>query len=243
VLPPSLLFQTAHGNGPTVRNLRGTLLAQQWRTLRTRLAADDISNARAFAARRHQLSTERQRAVDRLAGLEGQIEGGSRGLGRLRNRGQLDQLQEAALGLAGQVRVLDNELDQVGRRLAGLPDAEHIEQLQATYTALARRIQHAAAQRIDQFKGDDLPGYLTAALGPRPHHGTTKTWDRAATALEAYRLRWSITDPDRTFASAPTDPLQRTDFRATVQTINNARGTILEERHRPAHHLQRGLAR
>jgi hypothetical protein len=78
---------------------------------------------------------------------------------------------------------------------------------------------------------------------PAPHHGTTKTWDRAATALEAYRLRWSITDPDRTFAPAPTDPLQRTDFRATIQTIKDAREAILQERHRPAHHLQRGLAR
>jgi hypothetical protein len=68
-------------------------------------------------------------------------------------------------------------------------------------------------------------------------------WDRAATTLEAYRLRWSITDPDRTFAPGPTDPLQHTDFRAAIETVRNARETIMQERHRAAHHLQRGLIR
>ena len=219
-------------------------LAQQWRELHRRLTDDDITHSRTLGARRSELVSARQHTAPRFERLQRQLDDTGRGLGRVRNRTQTAELRQATTALAEQVAAIDRQIEQIDTELAELPTPIHVRQLTAKHAALTRQLRHAAETRLARHTQDHPPDYLTAALGPRPDERPS-TWDRAAVTLEDYRLRWSITDPDRTFPTPPTDELQHDDFRHTLQTAKDARIQLLTEQHqrqRPAMR-QRGLAR
>ncbi|MEX2503811.1 MAG: hypothetical protein WD378_03110, partial [Egicoccus sp.] len=219
-------------------------LAAQWRELHRRLTNDDdIARSRVLTARRAELVAGRQHTDARMERLQQQLDHAGRGLGRVRNRTQATELGQARAALAEQLAAADRQLGQIDTELAQLPTPEHVHQLTTRHAALTRQLRQAAEGRFARHAGDP-PAYLTAALGPRPDDRTS-TWDRAAVALEDYRLRWSITDPERTFPTPPTDELQRDDFRHALQTVKDARVDLrIQQRERQVPALrQRGLAR
>jgi hypothetical protein len=218
-------------------------LAVQWRALHRRLTDDDIARSRTLGARRSELVAARQHTAARFERLQRRLDDSGRGLGRVRNRAQAADLRQATAQLAEQLGAIDRQIERIDTELAELPTPMHVRQLTAKHAALTRQLRQAAEARLARHD-QDPPAYLSAALGPRPDERAS-AWDRATVALEDYRLRWSITDPDRTFPTPPTDELQRDDFRHALQTAKDARIELLTERHqrqRPALR-QRGLAR
>lgn len=218
-------------------------LAAQWRELRRRLHEPDIARSRILTVRRAELAAGRQHSADRLDHLQVQLEQAGRGLRRVRNRPRAGELRQAATDVSEQLATIDGQLKQLDTELARLPTPAHVRQVATSHAVLSRQLRQIAEARLAQHSGDP-PTYLTAALGPRPHHGAS-IWDRAAVVPEDYRLRWTITDPERTFPAPPIDELQRDDFRQALQTMKDARRDLRtgqRERQVPTVR-QRGLAR
>ena len=140
-----------------------------------------------------QLAIEHEEHTDRLAALDPP----TRRLGRVRDPNADEraflvtalELNERALS---EVRVertrLRRELrdpDQVRSEREGIEAA--IDQLQHDYD----RVRDVLADRLL----DRRPRWLTEALGDRPEHDReSKTWDRAARAIAAFRLDHEVSD-------------------------------------------------
>lgn len=57
-------------------------------------------------------------------------------------------------------------------------------------------------------------------------------------AIEHYRVRWGITDPNRPLGAEPTDPLPSDEHRLAAARVAEARRELLHERT-----AERGLSR
>jgi conjugative relaxase-like TrwC/TraI family protein len=207
-------------------------VAEQWRHLHALLHEPDIARARTLTARRATLARHRQAELEQLDRLQRRIDHATAGLGRITNRHMISDLRHEHDARTAALDRLDRQLRQADAGLARLPEPAYLGQLQRWYAALTQRLRDVATSHLVRH-ADDAPAYLTAALGPRPSDASARRWDHAAGALGAYRLRWSITDPDRTFGTRPADPLQHEDVRQVLQTIGEARRALVQERHRP----------
>jgi hypothetical protein len=81
----------------------------------------------------------------------------------------------------------------------------------------------------------DQPGYLREELGPVPESTRgRRAWRQAATAIEDYRRRYHISDPDQALGPAPREPVQRAAWHqartAAQQTKDRQRTPNRQER-------------
>jgi hypothetical protein len=71
------------------------------------------------------------------------------------------------------------------------------------------------------------PGYLTAALGSRPDHGSGAAhWREGARAIEDHRERHGVADPSRALGPEPEDPLLRAERRLVERAVENRRAEL-----------------
>ena len=135
---------------------------------------------------------------------------------------------------------LQRELAQVDAELEPLPDPETVKAARREHGQLTKQLTGLADQHVDVHQHDP-PRYLLATLGTPPEdpHGRRR-WREAARAIELYRLRWDITDPDRPIGDEPADGLAREDHRRLTADLTRhhreltaARDQTLEPRPRP----------
>jgi hypothetical protein len=123
---------------------------------------------------------------------------------------------------------IDQQLHDVDRQLAGLPTDTDIAEAFAQWRRHARQIDalahhHVAARRA---RPSD---HLVTALGPPPaDRGGRDAWEQTAAAIEGYRLRWEVTDPDRPLGGERDDPLQQTDHQRALAAIDSHQRRLAE---------------
>ena len=65
--------------------------------------------------------------------------------------------------------------------------------------------------------------YLSTALGPLPDQPRTRrTWEQAATRIEAYRFDYAVTDPRHALGSPPTDNRERAHWQRAEHDLQRA---------------------
>lgn len=127
---------------------------------------------------------------------------------------------------------IDTQLRQVDSELASLPKEHEITELREQYRRLTTTLYWTATRRVAGFERD-CPAYLATTIGTPPAESHRREgWQRAAFAVEQYRLRWNVTEPYRPLGPESADPLQQEDHRCAA---------IALERHR--HELDRGSDR
>lgn len=228
-------------------------IAVRWRELHARLAAPDIARREQLAGRRTQLAAEIESTRERVARLEGQIDGLAGGLGRWRNRHDLAALERDRDHAVDRLADLDTALAQVDRELTRLPSPQQIDQWRQQLRQAHSHLYWTASIRVATYDEHCPPDHISAALGPpppldEPEHGR---WAETAFAIEQYRLRWTITDPHQALGDQPADPLQRADYLQTALAITRHHRDLEQtrgiERGRevdgPDHGLSIGLSR
>jgi conjugative relaxase-like TrwC/TraI family protein len=120
----------------------------------------------------------------------------------------------------------------VARTLAALqPALEHRERwerdLAPALSGRAEVLEGELARRVAarllgiQHKP---PVYLTKALGPRPDRGRgQERWRQGSAAIEGYRERHGMTDPQRALGPEPEERLAPGDRRSVERTVEDAR--------------------
>ena len=150
----------------------------------------------------------------------------------------LDELRDGDPATA----VADRQAAQLRAELAGLPDPDTVTAAHHEHTRLDRRLDDLADTRVRHAQHHP-PRHLTV-LGPPPTDPTRRhLWRQAATTIEAYRLRWNITDPDRPLGGPATDPHQQRHRQLAAHRIELtfAELTRAREHDTPDRHI--GLAR
>ncbi len=217
-------------------------VAARWRQLHTRLHAPDIARQRALTGRRSELAADRQAVAEQLDRITRRIENAASGLGRLSNRQLLAQLRHDHVAYTVRLGRLDGQLRDVDAELAALPSDRRIAELEDQHGRLASQLHWAASRRIAGYR-DAWPHHLTTVLGPPPADGRGQDrWEQAAFAIEKYRLRWHINDPQSPVGREPGDPLQRQDYRQAAWEIEDARCELDADRAPPVRALRRGLS-
>ncbi len=179
-------------------------LASSWRTTLRWLAAKAVQQQPHLLAEHHRTSQERTAVARRIDALERQQ---ARTVGPAIRRGTRARRAALAAELDRQHERLA-ELDQLDQRLARQPTNEQIAAARTELRELDSQLRHHARIRAAHLAAAP-PDHLDTVLGPRPHGAVDGgRWERAATAIEDYRLRWHITDPDHSLSGQPTDQLQ-----------------------------------
>ncbi len=71
-----------------------------------------------------------------------------------------------------------------------------------------------------------MPAYLNTALGPRPDAASARqSWRTASDAIERYRDRYQITDPNDALGPPPAEARQRAAYHAAQRIVQTARLT------------------
>ena len=116
---------------------------------------------------------------------------------------------------------------------------QRLDDLEARYRHLARRAEpepftgrpagsdmagdFALWTRLRRF-GLHVPAYLDAALGPPPDGGASRrSWRAAGDAVERYRDRYQVADPNDALGARPAEPRQRAAYDAAQRTVQTAR--------------------
>ncbi|MDP8960365.1 MAG: AAA family ATPase, partial [Actinomycetota bacterium] len=203
--------------------------AAQWRQLHARLHAPDIARRQHLAERRGALLENRERIHDRLVAIGQQLDGQGRGLGRWRNRHEIARLEGDHRTRYAWLDSIDAQLRQVDAELASLPTKREIADLRDHYRRLTTNLYWTASRRVAGFERD-CPAYLATTIGTppaKPHH--CQGWQKAASSVEQYRLRWGVTEPDRPLGPEPADALQRDDHRWAAMAIERHRHELDRE--------------
>jgi conjugative relaxase-like TrwC/TraI family protein len=201
-------------------------VADRWRHIHARLHDPDIARARTLAAQRATLTRRRQAELDQLERLQRRIDHAATGLGKLTNRRIITDLREEHDARTTALTRLDQQLEELDAERAGLPTHGQITQLHEQWRDLSRQLDAAARQRLTM-----PPDHLAHTLGPMPDDRAGRPrWQQTASSIEAYRLRWDITDPDRSLGPEPDNPLQHDDHRRLLAAI---------EDHQHERHLER----
>jgi hypothetical protein len=154
---------------------------------------------------------EANQALEQLAGKDGQP-GQPRGMLRLLRRAESPSAARAALVLARQQadRAAEAELKvrQHQQRRAGWLEAN---------AHLGPAYRHVVGELAWQCRASglaaehDQPAYLRDELGPVPESTRgRRAWRQAAGAIQDYRRRYHLNDPDRALGPLPREPAQRT---------------------------------
>jgi conjugative relaxase-like TrwC/TraI family protein len=205
-------------------------VAEQWRDLHARLHEPDIARARTLAARRATLTRHRQAELDQLERLQRRIDGATAGLGKLTNRRAITDLRDEHDARTTALTRLDQQLEELDAERAGVPTHDQITQLHEQWRDLSRQLDAAARQRLTM-----PPDHLVDTLGPMPDDRAGRPrWQQTASSIEAYRLRWDITDPDRSLGPEPDNPLQHDAHRRLLAAIQD---------HQRERHLERERGR
>jgi Ti-type conjugative transfer relaxase TraA len=192
-------------------------LAEQWRHLHARLHDPDIARARTLATQRATLTRHRQAELEQLERLRRRIEGATAGLGRITNRHITSDLRDELDVRTDALANLDSRLEELDLERAGLPTHDRITQLRVQWRDLNRQLDAAARHGLTM-----PPDHLVDTLGPMPDdRGGRQRWQQTATDIETYRLRWDITDPDRSLGPEPDNPLQHDDHRRVLAAIED----------------------
>jgi conjugative relaxase-like TrwC/TraI family protein len=215
-------------------------IASAWQELDERLAEIDVGALREVHRSFDELEQRRQglsSTVERL-GLRLADEGRA-GLS-LRRRRAIQEL-EADLELAkGSLAHVTERHASVGRSLTDLPDRDELAALLRRRAELDEQLGREAAARVRTFRSAP-PSYLTTALGSLPRDASVREdWERTATKIEHYRLRWHVTDPTNALGSD-----------VATRRLQQARSALRDQIDRTVEDLQcsqvpqrgRGLAR
>ena len=104
--------------------------------------------------------------------------------------------RELAPALSGRAEVLEGEIAR--RAQARVADLEH-----------------------------EPPAYLTTALGPRPERGRgQERWRQGAAAIEGYRERHGISDPQRALGPEPEERIAVGERRSVERAVEDARAEL-----------------
>jgi len=88
------------------------------------------------------------------------------------------------------------------------------------------REQHAAL-RAEVM----MPSYLRDHVGPRPERPSERgAWHAAVRAVESYRERWGVTDPDHAFGRGEMEPLQKEEREAVEVALTKPAPADTQER-------------
>jgi conjugative relaxase-like TrwC/TraI family protein len=205
-------------------------VAEQWRHLHARLHEPDIARARTLEAQRATLTRRRQAEIEQLERLQRRVDGATAGLGKLTNRRAIIDLRDELDVRTDALANLDSRLEELDLEHAGLPTDDRIAQLRAQWRNLTRQLDAAARQRLTA-----PPDHVVDTLGPMPDdRGGRQRWQQTAISIESYRLRWDITDPDRSLGPEPDNPLQHDDHRCLLAAIHD---------HQRERHLERERGR
>lgn len=194
-------------------------LAARWRQLYRQLADPAVTRQRALAYQ-HDTLVERHDTLARLVAQdERQLSELGRGLARLRNRPRRGEVEDRLRRNREQLIKTQEQLRQTARQLSRLAASATIAATREECVGLARQIAKTARARVHEFEHDP-PGYLMSSLGtPSQDPWALASWRDAAHTVEAYRLRWAISDPHRPLGEPPDDPLQVSDYRRAVDAI------------------------
>ncbi len=210
----------------------------RWRQLHARMQDPDINRCHEASQERARLVKERERVERHLARLAAKLDEHDTRVGRWRNRLELARLEADHRMASERHDSLDEQLGRVDSRLASLPSPNQVADLRDEYRDLTLRLLETARQRVASFQRD-CPGYLLTAVGERPADGRgRRRWQEAALAIEHYRVRWGITDPNRPLGAEPTDPLRSDEHRLAAARVAEARRELGHERT-----AERGLSR
>ncbi|MDQ3932429.1 MAG: ATP-binding domain-containing protein, partial [Actinomycetota bacterium] len=203
--------------------------ATRWRQLHARLHAPDIARRQRFAERRDALLEDHERLHDRLVALSQQLDSQSGGVRRWRNRHERARLEGDHKTCSAWLDSIDTQLGQVDAELASLPTEHKIADLRDQYRRLTTNVHWAASRRVAGFERE-CPAYVATMIGippTEPHR--REGWDKAALAVEQYRLRWGVTETDRPLGPEPADPLQRDDHRWATMAVEQHRRELDRE--------------
>ena len=215
-------------------------VAVLWRELHAWLSQPAVQQQPELARRRDQLSSDIDHLDRMITRDERRLDELGRGLPRRGRRLERDLVAERIEGHRHQLNHLRHDLAQVDAQLDQLPDGDTITAARREYGQLTRQLTDLADQRVGLHE-QATPRHLIAVLGAPPDDAHDPyRWRQAARTIEAYRLRWGVTDPDRPLGDEPTDPLARDDHqRITAGLLREGRDFTLGRDH--GHY--RGLAR
>ena len=216
--------------------------AARWRQLHTWLTDPDIHHLRELAARREQLTADIERLTAAVTDGQAGLTALGRGLGRPGRRAAREQATRYLERQRTKLTFLQRELAQVDAELEPLPDPETITAAKREHGQLTRQLTDLAHQHTDVHHHAP-PRYLLATLGTPPDdpHGRRR-WREAAQAIELYRLRWDITDPDLPIGDEPTDGIARDDHQRLTADLTRHRHELTAARDQTLGH-SRGLGR
>jgi AAA domain/TrwC relaxase len=210
------------GHGDEVISARPSPeLAAASRTLTDALERSGPPGPRPQIARRQAQWERLDRLGLRLLGRSGREEG--------------RQLRAAiARSEHAQERIYDEQTAAV-RELSALRAALECRErwereLAAALSERADVLESEIARRVEARLPDierEPPAYLTEALGPRPEQGRSpERWPEAALAIEGYRERHGIADPQRALGPEPENPVALVERRPIERTVEDVRAEL-----------------
>ncbi|MDP8927183.1 MAG: hypothetical protein M3O70_01010, partial [Actinomycetota bacterium] len=215
-------------------------LAARWRELHKQLGDPAVRRQRELSRQRDGLG-DRRDSLSRLVHQDQQqLERLDHGLRRLRNRHERAELKARLERNHTALAATEEQLRQVQRELAALPDESTIAQAQDQMFALNLQLHDIADLRVSSWEHDP-PRHLLRSLGSQPddRHGRS-LWREAARTIESYRLRWDVTDPARPLGDEPLDPAQQAEHRWAASALDRHRRELTADRSRG---LETGLGR
>ncbi|MDP8960171.1 MAG: hypothetical protein M3N32_00835, partial [Actinomycetota bacterium] len=218
-------------------------LAARWRELAAWRTTASLRQAQQL--REQQEANQRTyAAVTRtLQRTQSELTQASRGLAILRKRGERSRLAARREQLELRLAVLGDELATIEQRLHHLPSPDEVAAKSREWVDTDRTLRQIAEQRSTHHLTHP-PAYLLTTIGtPPPDSEGRRAWQEAASRIEAYRLRWEITDPQRPLGSAPLlAGLQQRDHDHAALALDQARHS-LHRTHGHEHSTVRGLIR
>jgi conjugative relaxase-like TrwC/TraI family protein len=141
---------------------------------------------------------------------------------RLDHNALVAEWRERAASLQTKERQLARQEAERSRFVdAHRPQFARLEQLEGVITRReAKQISRSAAA---------APPYVVTSLGPRPDGAAGRqVWKQGVAAIESYRLRHRINDPDRALGGEPRSAAARADYLQTSSRMQTARDALAE---------------
>lgn len=210
-----------------IRNMTTGELRQAWESARTVVEDMPPSTAGAMAHleaeddRLRQMVAREQHQVDSLTAELNEM-----GLiDRARKRGASRDLEARLARATDGVDSLQQSRDEVDRKKRELAEAEAVrEQWLLAHAPTIRRLdslgrelwwreqQQAIAAEVA------MPQYLVNAVGERPMRPSERAaWREAVSAVESYRQRWGVSDPDRALGDETPSSREQQDDRDAIE--------------------------
>lgn len=201
------------------------------------LSTPEIRSRPQLDQRHQQLTRELARLTDQQQRMTSQLEGRRPGLTR-KSRTEYVDLQARLEKTNERLGATHQQLGELTRQLAALPNAEDIAAVREVALVADREITALAERRVEAALAAPSR-HLISSLGvvPKDEAGRHR-WARAATVIERHRTEWDITHPIHALGDDTADPVSLEARRKSVQELDRIAGERPMERG-----LGRGLSR